>query len=149
MSARPNPFPFAPFPIWTEAADQWFKAYRAGFETLLSMTNAALAGIERTHLAQIGADVEAQTQNREAALAAGKVSDLNGLLALQARLFQAYADSALRYWSTCAELARQTGDEMARAMAARAADWQRALRPGEPAAADTAEAAPQRHAEAA
>lgn len=141
MSARPNPLPFAPVPQWTDAADQWFKAYRAGFDMLLSMTNAALAGVERTHLAQIGADVEAQTQNRQAALAMTKVSDLNGLLALQARLFQAYAESALRYWSTCAELAQQTGAEMARAMTARAADWERLAGAGEPAPAERASAA--------
>lgn len=141
MSAQPNPFPFAPVPAWTDAADQCFKAYRTGFEMLLSMTNAALAGVERTHLAQIGADVEAQTQNRQAALAMAKVSDLNGLLALQARLVQAYAETALRYWSTCAELAQQTAAEMVRAMTARTADWQRLAGAGEPAPTERAPAA--------
>jgi hypothetical protein len=141
MSARPNPFPLAPIPTWTDAADQWFKAYRTGFEMLLSMTNAALAGVERTHLAQLGADVEAQTQNRQAALAMTKVSDLSGLLALQTRLVQAYAESALRYWSTCAELAQQTGAEMARAMTACAADRRRLAGAGEPAPTERAPAA--------
>lgn len=141
MSARPNPFPFAPVPAWTDVADQWFRAYRAGLDMLLSMTNAALAGVERTHFAQIDADVEAQTRNRQAVLAMTKVSDLNGLLALQTRLLQAYAESALRYWTTCAELAQQTAAEMARAISARAADWPGLAGGGERASAERAPAA--------
>jgi len=113
-------------PAWSEVAEQWFKAYRAGFDTLLAVGNAAAAGAERTHMAQIEADMEAQTQNRETALAAAGAHDFNALVALQSRLAQAYLESSIRYWSTCAQLAQDTQAEIARIVFARLDEWGRA-----------------------
>jgi phasin family protein len=149
MSASPGPFPAAAVPDWTDVADQWFRAYRAGFDILLSLTNAALAGAERTQMAQLGAEVEAQTRNRQTALAMANVRDLDGLVALQSRLVQGYAESTLRYWSTCAELAQQTNAEIARIVTTRAADWQRLAQGGGIAPAELAQSAPAPRAKAA
>ena len=112
-------------PAWGDVAEQWFKAYRTGFDTLLAVGSAAVAGAERTHMAQIEADVETQTQNRETALAAAGARDFNALVALQSRLAQAYLDSSIRYWSTCAQLTRDTQAEIARILFARLDEWSR------------------------
>ena len=113
-------------PAWSDVAEQWFKAYRAGFDTLLAVGSAAAAGAERTHMAQIEADVEAQTQTRETALATAGARDFNALLALQSRLAQAYLEDSIRYWSTCAQLARDTQAEIAGIVFARLDEWGRA-----------------------
>lgn len=112
-------------PAWSDVADQWLKAYRAGFDTLLAVGSAAVAGAERTHLAQIEADVETQTQTRETALAAAGARDLSALVALQSRLAQGYLESSVRYWSTCAQLARDTQAEIAGILFARLDEWGR------------------------
>jgi hypothetical protein len=112
-------------PAWSDVAEQWFKAYRAGFDTLLAVGSAAVAGAERTHMAQIEADVETQTQNRETALAAAGARDLNALVALQSRLAQGYLENSVRYWSTCAQLARDTQAEIAGILFARLDEWNR------------------------
>jgi hypothetical protein len=77
-------------------------------------------------MAQIEADVETQTRNRETALAAAGARDVNALVALQSRLAQAYLDSSVRYWSTCAQLARDTQAEIAGILFARLDEWGRA-----------------------
>jgi hypothetical protein len=116
-------------------AQQCFKAYRAGFDTLLAVTNAALAGTERMRMAQLEADVETQTQNRSAALAVANCRDLNGLFALQSRLATAYMDSAMRYWATLAQLAQQTNAEVAKLLGARYDEWNKAMQGAFPAGA--------------
>lgn len=120
---------------WADAAQQWFKAYRAGFDTLLAVTNAALAGTERMRMAQLEADVEAQTQNRNALLAVADCRDMNGLVALQSRLATAYLEGALRYWTTLAELAQQTNAEVAKVLGARCDEWAKAMQGAFPAGA--------------
>ena len=113
---------------WADVAGQWFKAYRAGFDTLLGLSNAALAGAERMQMVQLEADVETQTRNRTAALAVGDCRDVQGLLALQSNLATAYMESAMRYGMTCAQLAQQTNAEIARLLTARYEEWARFMR---------------------
>lgn len=110
-------------PNWAPAAEQWFKAYRTTFDTLLALTNAALAGAERMRMAQLEADVATQTENRGSALAAADCGDINALFAVQSQLAQAYTSGALKYWATIAEAAQQTNQEMVRILTARAADF--------------------------
>jgi hypothetical protein len=111
--------------VWGDVADQWFKAYQAGFDTLLTMGSAAVAGAERTHMAQIEADVETQTRTRETALAAAGAPDFSALLALQSRLVQGYLESSMRYWSTCAQLAQATQAQIAGILFGRLEEWGR------------------------
>lgn len=113
---------------WAEVAQQWFQACRGGFDTWLSLCNAALAGAERVQMAQLEADVETQTRNRSAALAVGDCRDLNGLMALQANLATAYAESAMRYARIFAEVAQQTNAEIARLLTGRFEEWNRLMR---------------------
>jgi hypothetical protein len=118
----------APGIEWADAAGQWFKAYRAGFDTLLALSNATLAGAERMQMAQLEADVETQTRNRAAALAVGDCRDVQGLLALQSNLATAYMESAMRYGTTFAQLAQQTNGELAQLLTARYEEWGRFMR---------------------
>jgi hypothetical protein len=111
--------------VWGDVAEQWFRAYRAGFDTLLAMGSAAVAGAERTHMAQIEADVETQTRTRETALAAAGAPDLSALLALQSRLVQGYLESSMRYWSTCAQLTQATQAQIAGILFGRLGEWGR------------------------
>jgi hypothetical protein len=118
---------------WADVAQQWFKAYRAGFDTLLAVANASLAGTERMRMAQLEADVETQTQNRNALLAVADCRDVNGLLALQSRLATAYMEGAMRYWATLAQLTQQTNAEIAKVLGARYDDWAKAMQGALPA----------------
>jgi hypothetical protein len=112
---------------WADVAQQWFKAYRAGFDMLLAVGNASLAGTERMRMAQLEADVETQTQNRSALLAVADCRDLNGLFALQSRLATAYMESAMRYWTTLAQLSQQTNTEIAKVLGVRYDEWSKAM----------------------
>lgn len=123
---------------WADVAEQWFKAYRAGFDTLLAVANATLAGTERMRMAQLEADVETQTQNRSALLAVADCRDVNGLLALQSRLATAYMESAMRYWTTLAQLGQQTNAEIARVLGVRYDEWAKALQGAFPAGSGAA-----------
>lgn len=118
---------------WADVTEQWFKAYRAGFDTLLAVSNAVLAGAERMQMTQLEADVETQTRNRTAALAVGDCRDVQGLLALQSNLVTAYLESAMRYGTTFAQLAQQTNAEIAKLLSARSEDWNRFMRGALPA----------------
>ena len=120
---------------WADVTEQWFKAYRAGFDTLLAVSNAALAGAERMQMTQLEADVETQTRNRSAALAVGNCRDVQGLLALQSNLATAYMESAMRYGTTFAQLAQQTNAEIAKLLTARYEEWHRFMRGALPAGA--------------
>ncbi|MFO1364741.1 MAG: phasin family protein [Burkholderiales bacterium] len=135
MSTPPETTVKAPGFDWADAAQHWFQACRGGFDAWLALCNAALAGAERVRMAQLEADVETQARNRSAALAAGECRDFNGLLALQANLATAYAESAMRYARTCAELGQQTNAEMARILGGRLEEWNRLMRAAFPAAA--------------
>jgi hypothetical protein len=119
-----------------DVAEQWFRAYRAGFDTLLAVGSAAVAGAERTHMAQIEADVETQTMTRETALAAAGARDLSALVALQSRLARSYLECSMHYWSSVASLVQQTQAEIAQILFARLGEWGRAAQgaPGAPAA---------------
>jgi phasin family protein len=128
MSTTPESTVATPRIDWADVAQQWFQAYRSGFDTWLALCNAALAGAERVQMAQLEADVETQTRNRSAALAVGDCRDLNGLMALQANLATAYAESAMRYARTFAELAQQTNGEIAKLMTGRYEEWNRLMR---------------------
>lgn len=123
-----TPTPPVPQIDLSEAAQQWFKACRTGFDVWLSLCNATLAGAERMQMAQLEADVETQTRNRTAALAVGDCRDLNGLLALQANLAAAYMESAMRYTKTFTDLAQQTNAEVVRLLTARYDEWGRLMR---------------------
>jgi hypothetical protein len=123
---------------WADATQQWFKAYRTGFDTLLAVANATLAGTERMRMAQLEADVEAQTQNRSAALAVADCRDLSGLFALQSKLVTAYMESAMRYWATLAQLGQQTNAEIARVLGVRCDEWNKAMQGALPAGATPA-----------
>jgi len=118
---------------WADVAGQWFKAYRAGFDTLLAVSNAVLAGVERMQMTQLEADVETQTRNRTAALAVGDCRDVQGLLTLQSNLATAYMESAMRYGTTFAQLAQQTNAEIAKLLTARYEEWNRFMRGALPA----------------
>jgi phasin family protein len=135
MSTTPESKVPTPSFDWAEVAQQWFQAYRSGFDMWLALCNAALAGAERMQMAQLEADVETQTRNRSAALAVGNCRDPNALIALQANLASAYAESALRYARTLAELAQQTNAEIAKLMTERGNEWNRLVRGVFPAAA--------------
>jgi hypothetical protein len=124
---------------WAEVAEQWFKIYRSGFDTVLAVSNAALAGAERMQMAQLEADVESQTCNRTAALGVADCRDMSGLLALQSNLASAYLESSMRYWTTLAQLAQQTNAEIARLLTARCEEWGSAMQGTLPAAAGTPE----------
>lgn len=123
---------------WADVAEQWFKAYRAGFDTLLAVANATLAGTERMRMAQLEADVETQTQNRSALLAVADCRDVNGLFALQSRLATAYMESAMRYWTTLAQLGQQTNAEIAKVLGVRYDEWAKALQGAFPAGSGAA-----------
>lgn len=123
----------APGIDWADVTEQWFKAYRAGFDTLLAVSNAALAGAERMQMTQLEADVETQTRNRTAALAVGDCRDVQGLMALQSNLATAYLESAMRYGATFAQLAQQTNAEIAKLLSARYEEWNRFMRGALPA----------------
>jgi hypothetical protein len=125
----------APGIDWADVTGQWFKAYRAGFDTLLAVSNAVLAGVERMQMTQLEADVETQTRNRSAALAVGDCRDVQGLLALQSNLATAYLESAMRYGTTFAQLAQQTNAEIAKLLTARYEEWNRFARGALPAGA--------------
>jgi phasin family protein len=129
--------PTPPFPQIdsSEAAQQWFKACRTGFDTWLALCNATLAGAGRMQMAQLEADVETQTRNRAAALAACDCRDFGGLAALQANLATAYMESAMRYTRTFSELAQQTNAEIARLFSARCDEWSQLARGALPVAA--------------
>ena len=120
---------------WADVTGQWFKAYRAGFDTLLAVSNAVLAGVERVQMTQLEADVETQTRNRTAALAVGDCRDVQGLLTLQSTLATAYMESAMRYGTTFAQLAQQTNAEIAKLLSARYEEWNRFMRGALPAGA--------------
>lgn len=134
MSTTPETSVATPRFDWGAIAQQWFQVYRSGFDTWLALCNAALAGAERVQMAQLEADVETQTRNRSAALAVNDCRDLNGLVALQANLATAYAESAMRYARTFAELAQQTNAEVAKLLTGRLEEWNRLLRGALPAA---------------
>jgi hypothetical protein len=123
----------APGIDWADVTEQWFKAYRAGFDTVLAVSNAALAGAERMQMTQLEADVETQTRNRSAALAVGDCRDVQGLLALQSNLATAYLESAMRYGTTFAQLAQQTNAEIAKLLTGRSEEWNRFMRGALPA----------------
>jgi hypothetical protein len=108
---------------WTALAEQWFRAYKTGFDTLLALSNATLMGVERMEMAQLAADVETQTRNRTAALAMANCRDVTGLLALQTNLVRGYLESSMRYWSAIAELVQQTSAEIAKILAGRGGEW--------------------------
>jgi hypothetical protein len=108
---------------WAAVTEQWLRAYKAGLDTMLALANATLMGVERMEMAQLAADVEAQTQNRKAALAVADCRDVNGLLGLQTSLATAYLDSSMRYWSAVAELVQQTSAEVTRILSGRADQW--------------------------
>ncbi len=108
---------------WTALTEQWFRAYRAGFDTLLALSNATLMGVQRMEMAQLAADVETQTKNRTAALAAADCRDVTGLLALQTNLVRGYLEGSMRYWSAIAELVQQTNAEIAKIMAGGGQEW--------------------------
>jgi hypothetical protein len=127
----------APGIDWADVTGQWFKAYRAGFDTLLAVSNAALAGAERMQMTQLEADVETQTRNRATALAVGDCRDVQGLLALQSNLATAYMESAMRYGTTFAQLAQQTNAEIAKLLAARYEEWNGFMRGALPAGVAT------------
>lgn len=134
----PEPTSALPQIDWAAVAEQWFKACRTGFDTWLSLSNAALAGAERMQMAQIEADVETQTRNRTAALGAADCRDMSGLLALQSNLTTAYMESAMRYWTTFTQLAQQTNAEMAKLVTTRCEEWGRTMQGALPAAAEGA-----------
>jgi phasin family protein len=123
----------APGIEWADVTGQWFKAYRTGFDTLLAVSNAMLAGAERMQMTQLEADVETQTRNRTAALAVGDCRDVQGLLALQSNLATAYLESATRYGTNFAQLAQQTHAEIAKLLTARYDEWNRFMRGALPA----------------
>jgi hypothetical protein len=108
---------------WTALTEQWFRAYKAGFDTLLALSNATLMGVERMEMAQLAADVETQTKNRSAALAVAGCRDVSGLFALQTNLVRGYLESSMRYWSAVAELVQQTNAEIAKVVAGRGQEW--------------------------
>lgn len=133
-AAAPSTVPaIAPGVDWADVAGQWFKAYSAGFDTLLAVSNATLAGAERMQMAQLEADVETQTRNRSAALAVGNCRDVQGLLALQSNLATAYMESAMRFGTTFAQLAQQTNAEIAKLLTTRYEEWSRIMRGALPA----------------
>ena len=71
--------------------------------------------------------------HRSAALAVNDCRDLNGLVALQANLATAYAESVMRYARTFAELAQQTNAEVAKLLTGRYEEWNRLMRGAMPA----------------
>jgi hypothetical protein len=123
--------------------EQWFKACRTGFDTWLSLSNAALAGVERMQMAQLEADVETQTRNRTAALGTADCRDMSGLLALQSNLATAYMESSMRYWSTLTQLAQQTNAEIAKLITARCEEWGHTMQGALPATEGAPQAMPQ------
>jgi len=133
MSTIPETNVATPQIDWAGVAQQWFQAYRSGFDTWLALCNAALAGAERVQMAQLEADVETQTRNRSAALAVNDCRDLNGLMALQANLATAYAESVMRYARTFAGLAQQSNAEVAKLLTGRYEEWNRLMRGAMPA----------------
>jgi len=135
MTTNTSELKTAPGVEWADVAGQWFKAYRAGFDTLLAVSNAMLAGAERMQMVQLEADVESQTRNRTAALAVGDCRDVQGLLALQSNLASAYLESAMRYGMTWAQLAQQTNAEIAKLLTGRYEEWGRFMRGALPAGA--------------
>jgi hypothetical protein len=139
----PEATPAVPQIDWAAATDQWFKACRAGFDTWLALSNAALAGAEKMRMAQLEADVETQTRNRAAALGVADCRDMSGLLALQSNLASAYMEGAMRYWSTIAQLGQQTNAEVAKLVTARCEEWSRTVQGAMPAAGGAPDAMPQ------
>lgn len=133
MSITPERNVAAPGIDWAEVAQQWFQAYRGSFDTWLALCNAALAGAERVQIAQLEADAETRTRNRNAVLAVGDCRDLNALMALQANLATAYAESAMRYTRILAELAQQTSAEIAKVLGGRFEEWNRLMHGAMPA----------------
>lgn len=143
MSTPLTPETKVPQVEWAAIAEQCFKACRGGFDTWLALSNAALAGAEKMQMAQLEADVETQTRNRTAALGMADCRDLSGLFALQSSLATAYMESALRYWTTLAQLAQQTNAEIAKLVTARCEEWGRSVQSALPEASGATEAMPQ------
>ncbi|MCL4801429.1 MAG: phasin family protein [Burkholderiales bacterium] len=123
-----HPTPQLPDPAWGELTARWLAAYKANLDTLLALANAALAGAEKMRMAQLAADVETQTQNRQAAKEVTTSRDVPGVLAAQSHLSNAYAEGYVRYWAMMLEAARQTNADIARILAARAAEMGDELR---------------------
>lgn len=117
-----------PEQAWAAFPQQWLAAYKANLDTLLAITNAALAGAEKMRMAQLATDVETQTQNRKVATEVAASSDVPGLLAAQSQLSGAYSEGYMRYWSMMLEAAQQTHAEIARILAARAAEMNDEMR---------------------
>lgn len=111
-----------PEQAWAEFSQQWLAAYKANLDTLLAISNAALAGAEKMRMAQLAADVETQTQNRQVAKELAASGDVPGVLAAQSQLSGAYSEGYMRYWSMMLEAAQQTHAEIARILSARAAE---------------------------
>jgi hypothetical protein len=117
-----------PEQAWAELSQQWVAAYKANLDTLLAIANAALAGAEKMRMAQLATDVETQTQNRQVAKEVASSSDVPGLVAAQSHLSGAYSEGYVRYWSMMLEAAQQTQAEIARILAARAAEMNEEMR---------------------
>lgn len=139
----PESKPSEPQVEWAAVTEQCFNACRTGFDVWLALTNAALAGVEKMRMVQLEADVETQTRNRTAALGAADCRDLNGLFALQSSLATAHLESALRYWTTLAELTQQTHAQMTQLITARCEEWGRSVQSALPDATGAPEAMPQ------
>jgi phasin family protein len=106
---------------YSAAAPQAFALYKAGFDTWLSLVNAALSGAERIRMTQLATDVETLGENHRAAMDCARARDVSGLLAVQTGLARAYMEGWMRYWSAVGEAVQSTQAEVARILSTRAA----------------------------
>jgi phasin family protein len=95
------------------AAARYLDAFRAQFETGLTLVNALVAGAERVREAQLAAARETRVNHRQIAERVAKTASMQDLLALQSSLFNEYCFGSVRYWSQLAEAGRRTQEDIA------------------------------------
>ena len=111
----------------TLTPEQVIAANKANLETLIGLTNKAFAGVEQLIELNLAAAKTALDDSQKNAQAALTVKDAQDLLALQASLFQPFAEKVVEYNRHLYEIATGTGSHFSHAAESKAADVQKAL----------------------
>lgn len=106
-------------------AEQIIAAHKANLETLFGLTNKAFEGVEKLVELNVTASKAALTEAAGTTQALLSVKDAQELVALQAAMFQPFAEKVAGFSRNVYEIASTTGAEFGKAFEGQVADSQK------------------------
>jgi phasin family protein len=107
--------------------EQIMASHKANVEAMFGLTNSAFAGVEKLVELNVTATKAALTEASDNAQAVLSVKDAQGLLALQAAMFQPLAEKTAAYSRHLYDIASGTSSEFSKAFEGKTAEAQKAF----------------------